>query len=133
MHTRPDIDAELAYWKTRLNEDTFQVVGATVSDLEKCLKIGYDAYLLHHRHDFDEIAPVMYDAILSSEDKDYFSHGGVNVGAERQQGHVVRLKDRRRGRRLVENGRAEELAGAVPQWFHRDSPFYVTVPASVSP
>ena len=58
-----DIDAELAYWKTRLNEDTFQVVGATVSDLEKCLKIGYDAYLLHHRHDFDEIAPSLRDRL----------------------------------------------------------------------
>lgn len=31
--------------------------------------------------DFDEIAPVMYDAILSSEDKDYYEHGGVNIGA----------------------------------------------------
>lgn len=30
---------------------------------------------------YDQISPVVYDAILSSEDKDYFSHGGVNVGA----------------------------------------------------
>lgn len=30
---------------------------------------------------YDQINPVVYDAILSSEDKDYFSHGGVNVGA----------------------------------------------------
>ncbi|WP_334180043.1 hypothetical protein [Pseudoxanthomonas sp.] len=58
-----DIDAELAYWKTRLNEDTFQVVGATVGDLEKCLKIGYDAYLLHHRQEFDEIAPALRDRL----------------------------------------------------------------------
>jgi len=31
--------------------------------------------------DFDQIAPAMYDAILSSEDKDYYEHGGVNIGA----------------------------------------------------
>src|SRR5690554_4428834 len=31
--------------------------------------------------DFDQIAPVVYDAILSSEDKDYYEHGGVNIGA----------------------------------------------------
>lgn len=31
--------------------------------------------------DFDQISPVMYDAILSSEDKDFYSHGGVNIGA----------------------------------------------------
>lgn len=30
---------------------------------------------------YDQINPVVYDAILSSEDKDYFSHGGINVGA----------------------------------------------------
>lgn len=30
---------------------------------------------------FDEINPVMYDAILSSEDKDFYEHGGVNLGA----------------------------------------------------
>jgi len=30
---------------------------------------------------YEQINPVVYDAILSSEDKDYFSHGGVNVGA----------------------------------------------------
>ncbi|MBA3930739.1 hypothetical protein J2X02_003610 [Pseudoxanthomonas japonensis] len=58
-----DIDAELAYWKTRLNEDTFQVVGATVGDLERCLKIGYDAYLLHHRQEFEEIAPSLRDRL----------------------------------------------------------------------
>ncbi|WP_300265891.1 transglycosylase domain-containing protein [Microbacterium sp.] len=31
--------------------------------------------------DFDQISPVMYDAILSSEDKDFYEHGGVNIGA----------------------------------------------------
>lgn len=31
--------------------------------------------------DFDQISPVMYDAILSSEDKSYYEHGGVNIGA----------------------------------------------------
>ncbi|WP_091226474.1 transglycosylase domain-containing protein [Microbacterium sp. 3J1] len=30
---------------------------------------------------WEQINPVVYDAILSSEDKDYFSHGGINVGA----------------------------------------------------
>ena len=30
---------------------------------------------------YEQINPVVFDAILSSEDKDYFSHGGVNVGA----------------------------------------------------
>ena len=29
--------------------------------------------------DFDEIAPVMYDAILSSEDPRYYQHGGVDL------------------------------------------------------
>lgn len=31
--------------------------------------------------DFNQIAPVMYDAILSSEDKGFYEHGGVNIGA----------------------------------------------------
>ena len=31
--------------------------------------------------EFDQISPVMYDAILSSEDKSYYEHGGVNIGA----------------------------------------------------
>ncbi|MGL3151474.1 transglycosylase domain-containing protein [Microbacterium sp. A82] len=31
--------------------------------------------------EFDQVAPVMYDAILSSEDKDFYTHGGVNIGA----------------------------------------------------
>lgn len=30
---------------------------------------------------FDEVSPVLYDAILSSEDKSYYEHGGVNLGA----------------------------------------------------
>lgn len=30
---------------------------------------------------FDEVNPVMYDAILSSEDKGFYDHGGVNIGA----------------------------------------------------
>ena len=30
---------------------------------------------------YDQINPVLYDAILSSEDKNFYSHGGVNVGA----------------------------------------------------
>lgn len=30
---------------------------------------------------YDQVSPVLYDAILSSEDKNFYSHGGVNVGA----------------------------------------------------
>lgn len=30
---------------------------------------------------YEQIAPVLYDAILSSEDKNFYSHGGVNLGA----------------------------------------------------
>lgn len=30
---------------------------------------------------YDQVTPVLYDAILSSEDKNFYSHGGVNVGA----------------------------------------------------
>ncbi|WP_227468093.1 transglycosylase domain-containing protein [Microbacterium sp. YJN-G] len=30
---------------------------------------------------FDQVSPVLYDAILSSEDKNFYSHGGVNLGA----------------------------------------------------
>ncbi|MCK3771010.1 transglycosylase domain-containing protein [Microbacterium aerolatum] len=30
---------------------------------------------------FDQINPVMYDAVLSSEDKSFYEHGGVNIGA----------------------------------------------------
>ena len=28
---------------------------------------------------FDQVAPVLYDALLSSEDKNYYSHGGVDI------------------------------------------------------
>ena len=28
---------------------------------------------------FEEIAPVMYDAILSSEDKNFYKHGGIDL------------------------------------------------------
>jgi len=45
-----------------------------------------DPYLLAEFYDqnripvtYDEVAPVMYDAILSSEDKNYYSHGGVDL------------------------------------------------------
>lgn len=30
---------------------------------------------------YDQVSPVLYDAILSSEDKSFYSHGGVNLGA----------------------------------------------------
>ncbi|WP_217182621.1 transglycosylase domain-containing protein [Streptomyces sp. AC495_CC817] len=45
---------------------------------------------------FDQISPVMYDAILSSEDKNFFSHGGVNLGATVKAafGNVVGSTDR---------------------------------------
>lgn len=30
---------------------------------------------------FDEVSPLLYDAVLSSEDKNFYEHGGVNLGA----------------------------------------------------
>ena len=30
---------------------------------------------------YEEVSPVLYDAILSSEDKNFYTHGGVNLGA----------------------------------------------------
>ena len=30
---------------------------------------------------FDQVSPILYDAILSSEDKSFYEHGGVNLGA----------------------------------------------------
>jgi len=30
---------------------------------------------------YEQVSPVLYDAILSSEDKSFYSHGGVNLGA----------------------------------------------------
>src|SRR5690606_4411082 len=30
---------------------------------------------------YDQVAPVLYDAILSSEDKTFYEHGGINLGA----------------------------------------------------
>ena len=30
---------------------------------------------------FDQVSPLLYDAILSSEDKSFYEHGGVNLGA----------------------------------------------------
>lgn len=31
--------------------------------------------------EYDDVAPVLYDAVLSSEDKTFYEHGGVNLGA----------------------------------------------------
>jgi len=42
---------------------------------------------------FDEIAPVMYDAILSSEDKNFYKHGGIDL-----VGTVSAVVDNVRGR-----------------------------------
>ncbi|EEB9150640.1 thioredoxin, partial [Salmonella enterica subsp. enterica serovar Paratyphi B] len=30
---------------------------------------------------YEQVSPVLYDAILSSEDKSFYTHGGVNLGA----------------------------------------------------
>jgi membrane peptidoglycan carboxypeptidase len=30
---------------------------------------------------FDQVSPLLYDAVLSSEDKNFYEHGGVNLGA----------------------------------------------------
>ncbi|MFF5623825.1 transglycosylase domain-containing protein [Microbacterium sp. LWH10-1.2] len=45
---------------------------------------------------YDQIAPVMFDAILSSEDKNFYNHGGVNLGATIKAafGNVVGSTDR---------------------------------------
>ncbi|MFT4157179.1 MAG: transglycosylase domain-containing protein [Microbacterium sp.] len=45
---------------------------------------------------YDQIATVMYDAILSSEDKNFYTHGGVNLGATLKAafGNVVGTTDR---------------------------------------
>lgn len=45
---------------------------------------------------YDQIAPVMYDAILSSEDRYFYTHGGVNLGATIKVafGNVVGSTDR---------------------------------------
>ena len=46
--------------------------------------------------EFDQIAPVMYDAILSSEDKNFYKHGGIDL-----VGTAVRVYDNLRGTRLA--------------------------------
>ncbi|WP_067194225.1 transglycosylase domain-containing protein [Microbacterium sp. XT11] len=45
---------------------------------------------------YDQVAPVMYDAILSSEDKNFYNHGGVNLGAtiKAALGNVAGTTDR---------------------------------------
>ncbi|WP_144874092.1 transglycosylase domain-containing protein [Microbacterium sp. 1.5R] len=45
---------------------------------------------------YDQIAPVMYDAILSSEDKNFYTHGGINLGAtvKAAVGNLARTTDR---------------------------------------
>ncbi|KQZ22631.1 transglycosylase domain-containing protein [Microbacterium sp. Root553] len=45
---------------------------------------------------YDQIAPVMYDAILSSEDKNFYTHGGINLGAtvKAAVGNVAGTTDR---------------------------------------
>lgn len=43
--------------------------------------------------EFDEIAPIMYDAILSSEDKNFYEHGGIDL-----VGTVSAVYDNIRGR-----------------------------------
>ena len=45
---------------------------------------------------YDQVAPVMYDAILSSEDKNFYTHGGINLGATLKAavGNVAGTTDR---------------------------------------
>ncbi|MEU1970907.1 transglycosylase domain-containing protein [Microbacterium sp. NPDC019599] len=48
--------------------------------------------------EFDEIAPVMYDAILSSEDKNFYQHGGIDlVGTASAVYDNIRGRDTRGG------------------------------------
>ena len=50
--------------------------------------------------DFDEVTPVMYDAILSSEDPRFYQHGGVDlIGTTRAV--LQNLRGRRRDRRVA--------------------------------
>ena len=30
---------------------------------------------------YEQVAPILYDSILSSEDKSFYEHGGINIGA----------------------------------------------------
>lgn len=45
---------------------------------------------------YDQVAPVMYDAMLSSEDKNFYTHGGINLGAtiKAAVGNVAGTTDR---------------------------------------
>ena len=74
--------------------------------------------------EFDQIAPVMYDAILSSEDKNFYKHGGVDLVGTVERGRRQRraARDTRGGssisQQYVKNilvQRCEQNATTVPR------------------
>ncbi|MFT4258078.1 transglycosylase domain-containing protein [Microbacterium sp.] len=69
--------------------------------------------------EYDQIAPVMYDAILSSEDKIFYSHGGVNLGTTIKVafGNAVGTTDRGAStitQQYVKNVQIQECEQGVP-------------------
>ena len=58
-----NIESELAYWRQCFEQKSFHQSGQRFETSVPTFKFGYDAYLLHHRHDFDEIAPSLRDRL----------------------------------------------------------------------
>jgi hypothetical protein len=50
-----DIDAELRYWRGCYRESPFHRAPVEFDDYIPTLKFGYDAYLLNHHQDLDEV------------------------------------------------------------------------------
>ena len=50
-----DIDAELRYWRGCYRESDFHRAPAEFDDYIPTLKFGYDAYLLNHNKNLDEL------------------------------------------------------------------------------
>ncbi len=66
-----NIEAELDYWRAQHMDPRFNILGATRSDLEDCIKLGYDAYLLNHRSSFEEIQPLLRDRYQKVRARDH--------------------------------------------------------------
>ena len=52
-----DIDAELRYWRGCYRESAFHRASVEFDDYIPTLKFGYDAYLLNHHENLDELMP----------------------------------------------------------------------------
>ena len=50
-----DIDAELRYWRGCYRESAFHRASVEFDDYIPTLKFGYDAYLLNHNRNLDEV------------------------------------------------------------------------------